>query len=85
MLSNLKFYVLKLIYNTTEERNIKANYLVQIKLININEERKKASGEARNFLMNIWKEKQLWVNGVDPAHGSNGKKGKNNFLENKWN
>jgi len=46
-------YVLELIYNTTEKRNIKANYLVQIKLININEERKKASREARNFIMNI--------------------------------
>jgi len=49
-------YVLESIYNTTEKRNIKANYLVQNKLININEE-KKASGEAINFIMNIGKEK----------------------------
>jgi len=48
-----RLYVLEPIYNTTEKRNIKANYLVQIKLININEERKKASGDARNFIMNI--------------------------------
>ena len=49
MLSNLKFYVLELIYNTTEERNIKANYLVQIKLININEERKKLPEKPETF------------------------------------